>query len=110
MTAEVANGRRGEEGRGCNGFEVVSRESPVVIVVIKWRLAGGLVRPLFAFEEGWKGGFGKEESRVEGAAREEEGGRSRRAEGRSEEGSTGVRERGIERRERGVESEDSCSR
>lgn len=41
-------------GGGGDGPEVVSRESPVVIVVIKWRLAGGLASPLFAFGEVWK--------------------------------------------------------
>jgi len=46
---EEAGGSRGRENEidreregGVDGLEVVSRESPVVIVVIKWRLASGL--------------------------------------------------------------------
>lgn len=63
--------------RGRDGSEVVSRESPVVIVVIKWRLAGGFVS-VVCIRRDSEGNTGRE------IARDEKGEETKETEGEKE--------------------------
>lgn len=73
-TIEVDEGVRG----GGDELEVVSRESPVVIVVIKWRLAGGFAS-VVCIRRGSEGNIGMgERSRGMKKASERRGSRERK--------------------------------